>query len=608
MYQGRTLKVLNMLPALIAMTTLAVCKVACAGTDANLIFSYPTGFASASSAIQFGASATIQGSAINLTSGPNDHQGGGVGYKTAQNITSFTTQFTFRMGVSGENPSIQCIAFVVQNTNSTHNPGSFGPGASDDANLCGYGSYALSGQLPMINSIGVTFNLNNYGQNNFPSGGSPNSTGLYINSGPAGQLGIETDLNSSGINLYSGHIMAVNMVYDGSILTMTLLDTVTNAQFRTSWPIDIPSIVGGNSAWVGFTGGEIPAPVANDVLTWSFSEGYAPRLAAPTFSVAAGSYPSAQSVSISGPAGSTIYYTTNGQQPTSSSSKYTGPISVSSSEVVQAVAIEAGNTDSLVATANYQIAPAGTPLISFPGGFANASNLVTVNGAAKLNGSAIQLTDTARNSEAGSAWYVVPVNVQSFTTSFTLQLLSPGANGMTFTIQNQPPASSDSSILYVSGGPNALANDGPGLGYSGGAGTGAVNTGLLNSVAVIFDLYNGSGDLTGLYTNGALPTGSSIDMSSSGLSLHSGNPLNVTLAYNGTALTMTITDTKTKASFSKSWTIDIPTTVGGSTAYVGFTGATGGLTALQDVTSWTYSAAAGQAPAVPAAPTNLHVQ
>ena len=281
---------------------------------------------------------------------------------------------------------------------------------------------------------------------------------------------------------------------------------------------------------------------------------------------------------------------------------------MSSSEVVQAVAIEAANTDSLVATANYEIAPAGTPLISFPGGFANASNLVTVNGAAKLNGSAIQLTDTARNSEVGTAWYDVTVNVQSFTTSFTLQLLNPGANGMTFTIQNQPPASSDSAILYVSGGPNALANDGPGLGYSGGAGTGAVNAGILSSVAVIFDLYNGSGNLTGLYTNGAVPTGSSIDMSSSGLSLHSGNPLNVTLAYNGTALTMTITDTKTKASFSKSWTIDIPTTVGGSTAYVGFTASTGGLTAVQDVMSWTYSAAAGQAAAVPAAPTNLHVQ
>ena len=60
--------------------------------------------------------------------------------------------------------------------------------------------------------------------------------------------------------------------------------------------------------------------------------------------------------------------------------------------------------------------------------------------------------------EAGSAWYVVPVNVTSFTTNFTIQLLNAKANGMTVAIPNQPPASSsDTSILYVSGGPNALA-------------------------------------------------------------------------------------------------------------------------------------------------------
>jgi hypothetical protein len=128
-------------------------------------------------------------------------------------------------------------------------------------------------------------------------------------------------------------------------------------------------------------------------------------------------------------------------------------------------------------------------------------------------------------------------------------------------------------------------------------------------VAVKFDLYTGSGDTTGLYTNAADVSTLGVDMASSGLSLHSGNPLNVMLGYNGTTLAMTITDTKTKASFSKNWAINIPATVGGTTAYVGFTGATGGQSALQNVLSWTYSASAGQPPAaVPAAPTNLRVQ
>jgi hypothetical protein len=620
MYQRRELKVLKALPAPIALAMLLACGIAsvasAAPSGASLVFSYPSGFSGASGAIQTAASAAFSGSVINLSTGAVGlHEAGAAWYRTQQNITSFTTDFTFQFPAGLPVPSIVGLTFTVQNSNTTTNPLGSGSIVSADTNLAGYGAYDKSigsNQAPVGSSVAVKFDLNNSAQNNYPSGGSPNSTGLYVNGGPKGALVPQVDLSSSGINMYSGHVMASHIVYDGSILTMTLRDTVTNAQYRTSWPIDIPAVTKSNTAWVGFTVGTIPA-VANNLLTWSFSEGYAPRLATPTFSAAAGTYASAQTVSIGAPSGATIYYTTNGQQPTTSSSKYTGPISVNSSEIVQAIAIESGATDSLVAVANYQIAPANTPLINLANGFASASGLVTVNGSAKFNGSALQLTDSTGNSEAGSAWYAVPVNVQSFTTNFTLQLLNAKANGMTFTIQNQPPTSSDSSILYVSGGPNAIANNATGLGYSGSTGgVGGQTAGLLSSLAVIFDLYDGSGNLTGLYTNGANPVGSSIDMSSSGMSLHSGNPLNVTLAYNGTTLTLTITDSKTKATFSKGWAINIPSTVGGNTAYVGFTGATGGLTALQNVTSWTFAGqgqtAAATPAAVPAAPTNLRVQ
>jgi hypothetical protein len=66
--------------------------------------------------------------------------------------------------------------------------------------------------------------------------------------------------------------------------------------------------------------------------------------------------------------------------------------------------------------------------------------------------------------------------------------------------------------------------------------------------------------------------------------------MQVQMTYNGTTLTMTITDTTTPANtFTTSWTINIPATVGGNTAYVGFTGATGGSTAIQDIITWTYT-------------------
>ena len=49
--------------------------------------------------------------------------------------------------------------------------------------------------------------------------------------------------------------------------------------------------------------------------------------------------------------------------------------------------------------------------------------------------------------------------------------------------------------------------------------------------------------------------------------------------------------------------MNIPTTVGSTTALVGFTGGTGGLTAIQDVLNWTYSIGSSTNP--PPTPTNL---
>jgi hypothetical protein len=53
---------------------------------------------------------------------------------------------------------------------------------------------------------------------------------------------------------------------------------------------------------------------------------------------------------------------------------------------------------------------------------------------------------------------------------------------------------------------------------------------------------------------------------------------------------MTVTDTvNTAQTFTSSWPINIPATVGGNTAYLGFTGGTGGLTATQEILTWTYN-------------------
>lgn len=80
------------------------------------------------------------------------------------------------------------------------------------------------------------------------------------------------------------------------------------------------------------------------------------QAATPTFSPAAGTYSSAQSVTIScATSAPTIYYTTDGSTPTTSSAVYSSAITVSSSETIKAIATATGYTQSAVGSAAYVI-------------------------------------------------------------------------------------------------------------------------------------------------------------------------------------------------------------------------------------------------------------
>ena len=81
---------------------------------------------------------------------------------------------------------------------------------------------------------------------------------------------------------------------------------------------------------------------------------------APRSSVAPGSYTSTQNVALSAAEG-TIRYTTDGSQPTSLSASYSKPISVSSSQTIKAVAIDAAGNASDVSSFGYAIGAVAAP-------------------------------------------------------------------------------------------------------------------------------------------------------------------------------------------------------------------------------------------------------
>lgn len=94
--------------------------------------------------------------------------------------------------------------------------------------------------------------------------------------------------------------------------------------------------------------------------TFSFSS----AAATPVISLASGYYAGAQTVTITDSTpGAQIYYTTNGTYPYTYSNLYSGPITVSTSEIVTAIALAPGYSGSGDATAQYDIGSSSSRFI-----------------------------------------------------------------------------------------------------------------------------------------------------------------------------------------------------------------------------------------------------
>jgi photosystem II stability/assembly factor-like uncharacterized protein len=85
-----------------------------------------------------------------------------------------------------------------------------------------------------------------------------------------------------------------------------------------------------------------------------------PPTATPTFSLPAGQYIGAKPVSITDATPGAIVYWGTGNTPNASFARYSGPITVSTSEILRTYAIKSGYSQSAVASASYSIVPPRT--------------------------------------------------------------------------------------------------------------------------------------------------------------------------------------------------------------------------------------------------------
>lgn len=144
----------------------------------------------------------------------------------------------------------------------------------------------------------------------------------------------------------------------------------------------------------------------------------ASAVASPTFSPAAGTYSSAQSVIISDTTpNSLIFYTTDGTPPATSSTatQYSGPISVSSTETIEAIAVANGFANSATVTSIYTITtsapPAATPMFSPPAGAYTTAQTVTISDTTA--GATIYYTLDGSTPSTGSTKYTGTISVTS---------------------------------------------------------------------------------------------------------------------------------------------------------------------------------------------------
>ena len=115
----------------------------------------------------------------------------------------------------------------------------------------------------------------------------------------------------------------------------------------------------GSSNSVTFTASTNQVRITSLVVT--YSTGGTPTCAAPTFSPAAGTYPSAQNVTIAcSTDGATIYYTLDGSEPTTGSNLYSSAIAITESKTIKAIAVKSSYNNSAVASATYTIVAPST--------------------------------------------------------------------------------------------------------------------------------------------------------------------------------------------------------------------------------------------------------
>jgi len=193
----------------------------------------------------------------------------------------------------------------------------------------------------------------------------------------------------------------------------------------------------------------------NDLWEYTPSTTSLPPALTPTFSAPSGTYAGGQLGIFDGMENASIYYTLDGTKPTSASSLYVGPINLTSSMTVQAIALASGYPDSAIASATYIIGPpAAMPTFSVASGIYTSAVTVTINDSTP--GASLYYTTDGLTPTINSTVYGAPIIVSS---TETLKAIAEGGGyssssvaTATYTIPPDFTIAASPSSVSVQGG------------------------------------------------------------------------------------------------------------------------------------------------------------
>ncbi|WP_018130341.1 extracellular catalytic domain type 1 short-chain-length polyhydroxyalkanoate depolymerase [Effusibacillus pohliae] len=147
-----------------------------------------------------------------------------------------------------------------------------------------------------------------------------------------------------------------------------------------------------------------------------------------------GTYNNSVSVTLSAnPSNATIYYTTDGTDPTTGSTRYTSAITISQTTTLKFFAQDASGHKSSIQTEIYQINNPGPVITASPTGN-SFGGPVTVTLSSNESGTTIYYTTDGSTPTTSSSRYSGPLN---FTTTTTLKYFGVDSNGYSSQVQTQ---------------------------------------------------------------------------------------------------------------------------------------------------------------------------